>query len=178
MSTATDGLVLNFETTPIPDDAAPPMDEPTPVAAPFNPEFPDSTADAPYGYFPDGRIRKRRPHGSRKTATSSVTRMPASESSARSAAGLLATLNNLIAVGITTAAGLPRTGAAITEGNAQFESMAYEALLADPALCKKILSVGASSGKGALALAYVTLGATIVPAAISEVKERKAELND
>jgi hypothetical protein len=57
--------------------------------------------------------------------------------------------------------------------------MAREALATDPALCKKILSAGATSGKAGLVMAYVMLGATVVPTMRSEYRENHPkELED
>jgi hypothetical protein len=92
---------------------------------------------------------------------------------ARSAAGLLARLNSLVAIGVMTA-GMPGIARSINENNEQFEAMAYEALLADPALCKKILGAGATSGKAGLIMAYSMLAVSTLPAAKSEIQERRA----
>lgn len=124
-------------------------------------EFPDSTPDAPYGYFPDGRPRKRRPKGSgggSGSPRSTAGRMPA-EKQAETAAALLARLNDLIGIGLS-AAGMPKAAAELSSNNRQFELMARQSLEADPALCKKILSTGASTGKAGLGMAYLMLGAS------------------
>lgn len=157
-------------------DEAPPTDA-TSVTGDYDPEFPGSTEEAPYGYFPDGRIRKRRPkgHGKPSPVASGSRRSPASESQARTAAGLLARMNGLLAMSLGFS-GLPTTAESIAESNAQFESMAYEALLTDPALCRKILSAGATSGKTGLIMAYGMLAVSIAPTAFVEIKERRHDL--
>lgn len=144
----------------------------------FNPEFPGSTPDAPYGFFPDGRARKRRPKGHGGTR-STVGRMPANDRQAETAAALLARLNVFVGIALTTA-GMPKAAAELASNNVTFESMAREALLSDPALCKKILSAGATSGKAGLVMAYVMLGATTFPAMKEEYRENhpKEILND
>lgn len=174
----TDAPVLEFRQTTAPTDETPPPDDTQPVVTngDFDPEYPGSTEEAPYGYTPTGRIRKR--PVANKSSAGSGRRMPASESSAKSAAGLLARMNEMIAASLTLVVGLPNTGAALIEGNKQFEAMAFEALLTDPALCRKILSAGSTSGKAGLALAYGMLGMGIVPAAFAEVRERKQEVEE
>lgn len=151
-----------------------PKDEPpTLEGEAYNPEFPGSTADAPYGYKPDGTPYKRRPNGGGgKKRGSTSKRMPASDTAARSAASLLGRLNLLIGMAIQMN-GMPETAATLTLANEQFENMAYEALLADPALCRKILGAGATSGKAGLVMAYATLGISIVPAARMEIVEKR-----
>ena len=142
----------------------------------YNPEYPGSTPDAPYGFKPDGSAYRRRPKGTAKKAGNDK-RMPASDVAARTAASLLARMNTLVVFSLT-AAGLPATGAAIAQGNQDFETMAYEALLTDPALCRKILSAGATSGKTALVMAYGMLTISVIPVAKSEIEARKAANND
>jgi len=168
----TEAPVLSFVKTDIPDDEPPPTIGDN---ADFDPEYPGSTADAPYGFKDNGEPYKRRPWKSATSSTGS-RRMPASDSSARAAAALLAQLNQMIAMGITMAAGLPNTGNAILEGNKRFEETAFQALQTDPQLCKKILSVGATSGKAGLVMAYGMLGMSIVPAATAEIRERRSEV--
>lgn len=141
----------------------------------YNPEFPGSTPDAPYGYKPDGSPYKRRPNGNGgggKKGSSAAKRMPASETAARSAASLLGRLNLLIGMAIQMN-GLTETASTLALANENFENMAYEALLADPQLCKKILGAGATSGKAGLVMAYATLGISIVPAARMEIIEKR-----
>lgn len=136
---------------------------------PYNPEYPDSTPEAPYGYFPDGRPRKRRPKGTAKNASK---RSAASESQARAAAGMLAKVNSLVGTSLMLF-GMPMTATQIENANEQFEVFAYEALLSDPALCRKILSAGANSGKAGLAMAYAMLGLSVAPTAFMEIKARR-----
>jgi hypothetical protein len=49
--------------------------------------------------------------------------------------------------------------------------MARQSLEADPELCRKILSAGATSGKAGLAMAYLILGANTFPAMRKEYRE-------
>jgi len=143
--------------------------------SPFDPEFPGSTSDAPFGFKADGTPRKRRPNGSGPATTSAgprVGRMPTSPTVAKSAAGLLARLNLLIGLALHTG-GLEETAGALRDANQQFEELAYEALLADPQLAKKILGAGATGGKTGLIVAYSMLGVAIVPTARTEIIERR-----
>lgn len=160
----------------IPQDETPPTFDA--VTGDFDPDYPGSTQDHPYGFFPDGRPRKRRPHSRGSSASPSSTgpvsgRSKASESQARSAAALLAQMNVFVS-GSVMLLGMPLTGQAINEANDQFRDMAYEALVMDPALCRKILSAGGSSGKAALIMAYGMLVMSIVPTGVMEIRAAKS----
>jgi len=162
---ATD-IYAKFKKADIPDDESPELDP----AYTLPGDVPDP--DAPYGRKADGTPYKRRPNGTRKSGSGNAKRMPASESLARSAAGLLATANKVIGVGFLTA-GFPNTAMQITANNDQFEELAYQALLTDPALCKKILGAGATSGKAGLVIAYSMLIGTTIPTARNEIHEKR-----
>jgi hypothetical protein len=129
----------------------------------------DATPDAPYGYTATGRVRKR-PVGSRNATPSSGKR---NDKLAADAAAILVTANGLVAISLM-AFGMPMTAGAIQEANATFETMAREALANDPALCRKILSAGATGGKTALLLAYGMLASQVGPAAFMELRARRA----
>lgn len=155
MSTATDEI--SFGVTSIPRDVGPSTD-PDNTLEPYDPRYPDSTPEAPYGYKPNGEPYKRHHSGHGKTASSGrSSNMPATEKQAATAAALLARLNTIFGFALTSA-GMPRSAAALAENNDQFETMAKEALETDPALCRKILSAGATSGKAGLIMAYGMLG--------------------
>src|SRR3954469_24269375 len=138
----------------IPADEIPPLDNGT---GDYDPQYPGSTEDAPYGFKPDGTPYKRRPKGTGGSNTggkaSNAGRMPASDIQARTAANLLANGNALIGASLAIF-GLTQTTEQLAAANEQFKELAYEALLHDPALCKKILSTGATGGKMGLTLAY------------------------
>lgn len=157
---------LTFEETTIPDET-PQID-----GVPFDPEFPGSTPEAPYGYKDDGTPYKRRPGGRRKSTGNK--RMPATDAQARQAANLLGQLNTIIGFSLASL-GLPQTGASLTAANDTFVEQAYGALLTDPGLCRKILGAGAQSGKAALVMAYGMLAISVVPTATAEIKTRRAE---
>lgn len=161
-----------------PTDDIPPTDD-TGQTGWFNAEYPHSTEEHPYGYFPVSttdaspdynRPRKRRPHGRGKSG--GVATSDRADGSAKTAAAMLARLNSLFSLTLLTV-GMPLTREELLKGNEQFEVMAYEALLSDPALARKILSAGATSGKAQLALAYVMLGGTIAPTVIVEMREKR-----
>lgn len=140
--------------------------------APFDPQYPDSTPEAPYGFKKDGTPYTRH-HGKRSQSSGgSVRKMPANPAMAKSAAGLLARLNLLFGLAIHTS-GLEATAMELRKANEQFEELAYEALSADPVLCKKILGAGATGGKTGLIVAYSMLGVAIVPTARTEIIERR-----
>lgn len=141
----------------------------------YDQDYPYSTEEHPYGFFPledgtpdFGRPRKRRPKGSGGGGTKSSTSAKPS-GNARQAARLLAQMNMFVGMGIMSF-GFIQTAEQLKAANAGFEEMAYDALVNDPALCKKILSAGASSGKSQLVMAYAMLGVAIVPVAMTEAK--------
>jgi len=95
---------------------------------------------------------------------------------AAQAATALENLNSLLAF-IVMPFGLHATAGAISSGNPQFKEMAYQALLTDPELCRTIMKGGGvMSGGMMLGLAYASLGASVVPTAIMEVKEKRAAI--
>jgi hypothetical protein len=156
---------IDFTELTVPADIAPPVED---TGAPFDPRYPDSTPEAPYGFKPNGEPYKRHHSGHGKTGQTSG-RMPATGKQAETAAALLARLNVLVGFALTTA-GMPESAMKLAENNQQFEDMARQALETDPALCRKILSAGATSGKAGLVMAYVVLGATTFPAMREEYK--------
>lgn len=158
---------LAFAPVDVPQDEKPALD-----GVPFDSRYPDSTPDAPFGFKPNGEPYRRH-HGPGKSTAKGGSRMPASDAQARSAASVLGTLNKLIGMALLPV--LPGTAVAITEGNDDFEQLAFQALLTDPALCKKILGAGTSSGKAQLFMAYGALGMSVVPTAMGEIKTKRAE---
>jgi len=160
---------VEFQSAAIPDET------PELEGEDFDSDYPGSTPEAPFGYKADGTPYRRR-HGGRRGSGKSVLggrRTPSSDVAAKSAASLLARLNSLIGIGLMTA-GLTKTAVAIHAGNETFETMAYEALLGDPQLCKKILSTGATSGKAGLVMAYSMLAVSVAPSVKEEIQERRA----
>lgn len=170
MTATTDLFEIGEGSIPPPDDTTPPT-----VAAngDYDPAYPGSTPDAPYGFKDDGTPYRRRPKGTAGSKSPSKN-TPATDRMAKTAANLLARGNSLMAMGLM-ALGLPMTASSMAEANDTFEELAYQALLNDPVLCKKILSAGAVSGKAGLAIAYGSLGMAIAPAAINEVKAKRRE---
>lgn len=161
-----------FRTEPIPDESPALAGN---ESGDFDPAYPGSTPDAPYGYFTDGpnagQPRKRRPKGT-GAASKPGRRTTNAEASASAAANMLARMNSLIGLGIASF-GMPLTASAILDANEQFEIMAREALSTDPALCKRILSGGMSSSKAGLIMAYGAVGVAMLPAAQSEIREKR-----
>lgn len=157
-------------------DAVPPGAEIPPVPAPE--QSPDGlycvVCDKPLTYGGRGPRPKycddHKKNGPRK---SSSARMPASDAMAEQAASMLGLANRLLGMGLLTL-GFPVTATAIGDNNGQFEIMAKQALLTDPKLCKKILSAGGTSASVGLALAYAGLGASVGPALMGEVREKRA----
>lgn len=165
------------------DDVAPshvdesPTVDSTETTGWFNPEYPHSTEEHPYGFFPDkdgepdfSRPRKRRPHTRSHGGT--VATSARADTTARTAARMLARMNSLVALSLTSL-GMPTSGQQIKDANTVFEDMAYEALQTDPSLARKILSAGASSGKAQLTMAYIMLAGTVAPIAYGEIREKR-----
>lgn len=176
--------VLDIQVKPISEL---PKDEPPDTSGQeatgwYDPAYPHSTEDHPYGYFADkngepdfNRPRKRRPHsrsGGRSVATSDRA-----DKVAETAAAMLARMNTFAGMALMSF-GLPASGEALRDANKVFEEMAYQALQTDPTLARKILSAGATSGRAQLTMAYVMLGGSIAPSVISEVKARRAEQDE
>lgn len=162
-------MSLDIATVPIPgrtQDESPPVEE---VFA----EYPGATEDAPYGYKPDGTPYKRRPRGTGGASRGKAGKLPADGKLAESAAALLASANQLVGISLM-AFGMTQTAASLAEANTQFELMARQALAADPGLCRKILSTGATGGKAGLVMAYSMLAVNMFPAAKSELAEKRA----
>jgi hypothetical protein len=154
--------------SPIPTQAIP-----TDITPDLDVDEPDVTdSEAPYGYTPTGRVRKR-PTGSRKNATRQAG--ASNEKLARQAAKTLVQTHGIIAIPLILV-GLTETAAALTDEqrNDLFEEQVYSALLTDPALCRSILKGGGTSGKIMLLIAYVMFGAGVGAVAIPEVRELQA----
>lgn len=140
------------------------------VTGDYDPQYPGSTPNAPYGFKPNGEPYAR--HHGKRSGNKSASKQ--SVGSAKSAANMLGQMNLLVALSLG-AFGLPQTSESIMEANEQFVAMAEQALASDPALCRRILSAGTSSGKAALVMAYASLGMAIYPVATKELKQRKLE---
>jgi len=93
---------------------------------------------------------------------------------AAQATGVLVQVNGILAIGMM-AVGLNQTASALAAANGTFEQQAHAALLTDPELCRLILKGGVKSAKLSLGIAYAGLGIAVVPTAIVELKEKKAE---
>lgn len=93
---------------------------------------------------------------------------------AAQATAVLVQLNAMLAMG-AMALQLFGTASAIAGANEQFETQAYNALVTDPALCQLILKGGAKSAKLSLGIAYGGMAISVVPTAIEELREKKAE---
>lgn len=92
---------------------------------------------------------------------------------AAQAAKTLASINAVMAMGVG-ALGFFRTMGAVMDKNDDFEKAAYAALVTDPKLCQSILSVGQTSAKISLGMAYLTLGMGVAPVISEEYREKKA----
>lgn len=140
-------------------------------------EYPDKCEECGKGVPYGGRGRRPRfcdDHKPRKSQSSSRSSGRGSEAVARNAASMLGQLNGLIGMGLAMY-GLNMTAASIERANEQFVESATQALINDPKLARKIVGLGATTGKASLAVAYGMLGAAIAPAAVVEIKMKKAD---
>lgn len=122
---------------------------------------------------------------SRNTATGTPRKKGggANAALARQAADTLGLTNSLLATGmrlIPLPLRMPDTADALVAANEPFVELAYDALLADPALARAIVRGGGVSGKFMLIVAYAALAGAIVPVGIEEVKANRkgADVSD
>jgi hypothetical protein len=99
------------------------------------------------------------------------------EQLAASASEILSKTNSLAMLAVM-AFGMPLTASVIAEHNDEFKNNAYEALLLDPALCKKIMATGGKTAGLALFMAYGQLGMFVVPLAITEFKAKRDAIRE
>lgn len=139
-------------------------------------EYPDKCGTCGKGVPYSGRGRRPKfcdEHKPNRAKSSPRATGRGSEQTARVAASMLGQLNGLIGMGLAMY-GLNMTAASIERANDQFVESATQALINDPKLAKKIVGLGATTGKASLAVAYGMLGAAIAPAAVVELKMKKA----
>jgi hypothetical protein len=159
--------VMDFEDVTIPVDTVPELNDV---------EYPCRVCGkeaGPYGgRGPKPKLceeHKKQPKGA---GVKRVTGSPANL--AGQASAVLVQLNGMLAIG-AMALGLHGTASAIAASNGNFEEQAYQALLTDSELCRLILKGGVKSAKVSLAIAYAGMATAVVPTAVMEVKELKAE---
>lgn len=115
-----------------------------------------------------GKGRKPTKCGEHKKGTASTSRASNSNSAlATQAVDALMQINGFMTLGAMIT-GFYQTASAITDAEDGFRRQAHAALLTDPALCRSILRGGTKSGKVALVIAYLMMGATIFPTAKAE----------
>jgi hypothetical protein len=91
---------------------------------------------------------------------------------AAQAAKVLTSINSVMALGFG-GVGYTGTMAAIFDANDDFEQTQYQALLTNPKLCQKILSVGETSSSIAVLLGYIQMSMRIAPVFMTEYRVRK-----
>jgi hypothetical protein len=104
--------------------------------------------------------------GTRVTGTNATLASQATEA--------LCQINGFLTIGAMFA-GMPATAGAITAAEDGFREQTYNALLTDPDLCRSILKAGVKSGKIALLISYLMLGAAVMPIAVLEFKAKQQE---
>ena len=166
--TDTDTLLnFVFQDAEVPDDTVPPTSDV---------EYPCEVCGKEAGpYGGRGRKPKRCLEHKKAKATprNSVRVTGASASLAAQASGVLEQLNGILAMGLMVT-GMQDTAHALAAANEGFKEQAYLALTTDAELCKLILKGGVKSAKLSLGLAYVGLGAAVLPVAVNEAREKKA----
>lgn len=158
---------IEYETVDeVPDDLKPIDDEP---------EYACQVCGIALEYA--GRGRKPKYCAEHKPGASTKSRTPArANDTAALAASVLAQMNGYLGLGLMIF-GLPLTATEINKANEQFRELAYEALLLDSKLSKRIVSAGGKSAGVALSMAYATLTVNVAPVAMQELKQRKASKN-
>lgn len=110
-----------------------------------------------------------------KSATTRAPRVNGNVSNtAAQAAKALVGINNMLAM-MALAVGFRETGMQIMSVQEDFESQAYQALLADPKFAASLLSAGQISGKAMLGMAYLSMGLGIAPTFSNELRIMKAK---
>lgn len=94
------------------------------------------------------------------------------ETLAAQATEVLLQLNGVIAIGAMTF-GLSDTASAIVAREEGFKEQVYQALLPDPALCRRILKVQGTGGILSLIAAYLMLGVAVAPVAAEEIRTKR-----
>jgi hypothetical protein len=165
--TTTDTLDFVFQDAELPDDTVPPTSDVQYPCVVCGKEA------GPYGGH--GRKPTKCPEHkkARGTARATVKVSGAPAALAAQAAGVLEQLNGILAMGLMVT-GMQDTAHALAAANDSFKEQAYLALTTDAELCKLILKGGVKSAKLSLGLAYVGLGAAVLPVAVVEAREKKA----
>lgn len=150
-------------------------------------DIPETTDDAHYCQEPGctnevfrngtrGRWPKYCDEHKKGSATKSTTKR-STPGQAKQAAAVLGQINDMLALGLTVASGIPavpldlsNTASALATVNEGFVIQAEEALATDPALCRAILRVGKVGGKAALASAYLMMGVGLAPAIMADIQ--------
>lgn len=123
----------------------------------------DETAEKPNFTVPP---KAARPKGAQRTSN---------ETLAASALEVLVGFNTAISMGLM-AMMMPQSALGVSSYEPTFREQAYAALLTDPGLCNRILKMASTSGTMGLVLAYVGMGLTVAPTAMSEKNNMKAFL--
>lgn len=115
---------------------------------------------------PEHKIGANRRNAPRATGTNSTLATQATEA--------LCQINGFLMLGVMFA-GMHATAGAFSAGEEGFRGQTYAALLTDPDLCRSILKAGVKSGKLALIISYLMLAGSVIPTAVVELREKKAE---
>lgn len=152
-------LVEEYDETPLPDDQCA-----TPGCA--NKRVAGSGRGRKPIYCEEHRKGGVKPPNTRAVKDTSNDRL------ANDAAASLVFINNFAGVAIA-GFGLAGTSRALKIANEDFRTNAYESLKHNPALAKKILSLGNRAGGASLALAYVMLAMSVAPIAALEIRAKR-----
>jgi len=159
-------VALEFESADVPTtefDSVPPLDD---VVAPCE------KCGREAGTTASGR--KRRVCADCKPTRGSTVKVTGTASQlAAQAAKSLSNINAMMGM-VAGALGLTNTMRRIFDVNPDFEQASYTALLTDVKLCRQILSVGETSAKLGLGIAYASFGAGVIPVAMEELKMKRA----
>jgi hypothetical protein len=155
---------------------APPRDTTPPFAdgGDFNPEYPGSTKEAPYGFTREGKPRVRKPYrygdGQGGTTDNKAGRSPQNEKLAQQASDVLTTGVSIVGT-IAMAVGFQRTAGAMAANIDGLAARNVAALQTDPALCRMILRAGPASARLVLVGSFAMFGFQVAPTAVAEWRE-------
>lgn len=121
-------------------------------------------------------------HKKTRSGSTSTRTNKTAPAQAKQAAQVLGGINDMLVMVMMGASFIPgvnlsltNTSSALAAKNEAFIAQAELALAQDPALARSILRAGKTSGKMALASAYVVLGASLAPAIMADVQAMKGE---
>ena len=119
-----------------------------------------------------GRKPTRCAEHKRNASKAGSGRAGSNEQLAAQAADTLTYANKFAGLGLIML-GLPATAESVALAQVSFRENVYQALLLDPKLCRRILTMGGKGATVGLVLAYGGMVSEIAPIALKEIKTRR-----